>query len=458
MNSLWINKYVPTKSTDFYNNDKNILKIKEWLTLFKTRNKTHKFTNFSNAMFIYGNTGNGKKSFINILLAELGFQITNIEYSLSTSIKNQLDSISYLSINSIFNNKKHIAILITDINYIILRTKAVVKLFNDYIYANDLNKCPIIFLANTIDSSTKNLSKNCITIKFNSPTNKNVEDYVIKICEKEHILLPQPIESCFINTFQNNYRRILYILENIKIYYKDTPLTKEDYLKISKVFSKKDLTIKLDDSLNLINTRLLTLDELLHAFKQNSVKLPFLVHENFFKNINNNTNGKNLEKIEKINQYYVNLSTAYDIQTKIYTDSNWSLSSYVGVLSCYSANLLLNHNNKKKKRKQLVNNVSPIFSKINYKFYNLKFVNNICKKLNINISNFQTFTYQIYNLYVLSSTYSNEAKTYKKILINKNFLYVDLDKSIKLSYLFDEYRSVYTSKKKNIEVFFKTPA
>ena len=87
-----------------------------------------------------------------------------------------------------------------------------------------------------------------------------------------------------------------------------------------------------------------------------------------------------------------------------------------------------------------------------------KVVNNICKKLNINISNFQTFTYQIYNLYVLSSTYSNEAKTYKKILINKNFLYVDLDKSIKLSYLFDEYRSVYTSKKKNIEVFFKTPA
>ena len=455
MNSLWINKYVPTKSTDFYNNDKNILKIKEWLLLFKTQNKKHKFSNFSNAMFIYGDTGIGKKSFIKILLTELGFQVRDIEYSVSTSIKNQLDSISYLSINNIFNNKKHIAILITDISYIILRTKAVIKLLSDYIYKNDLNKCPIIFISTTIDSSTKNLSKNCIILKFNSPTCKHIEDYVIDVCEKESIKLPKPIEPCFINTFQNNYRRVLYILENIKIFYKDKPLTTEDYLKISKVFSKKDLTIELEDSLNLINTKLLTLDELIRAFKQNSTKLPFLVHENFFKNINNNTNGKNLEKIEKINQYYDGLCAAYDIQTKIYTDSNWSLSGYVGVLSCYSANLLLNHNNEKKKRKQLINNVSPIFSKINYKFYNLKFINNICKKLNINISNFQTFTYQLYNLYVLPSTYSNEAKTYKKILINKSFLHSDLDKSIKLSYLFDEYRQVYTSKKKKIEVFFK---
>jgi len=162
MNSLWINKYVPTKSTDFYNNDKNILKIKEWLLLFKTQNKKHKFSNFSNAMFIYGDTGIGKKSFIKILLTELGFQVRDIEYSVSTSIKNQLDSISYLSINNIFNNKKHIAILITDISYIILRTKAVIKLLSDYIYKNDLNKCPIIFISTTIDSSTKNLSKNCI--------------------------------------------------------------------------------------------------------------------------------------------------------------------------------------------------------------------------------------------------------------------------------------------------------
>ena len=53
------------------------------------------------------------------------------------------------------------------------------------------------------------------------------------------------------------------------------------------------------------------------------------------------------------------------------------------------------------------------------------------------------------------STYSNEAKNYKNILINKSFLHTDLDKSIKLSYLFDEYRQAYTSKKKYIEVFFK---
>ena len=52
MNSLWINKYVPTKSTDFYNNDKNILNIKEWLSLFKTRDKKHRFNEFSNGMFI----------------------------------------------------------------------------------------------------------------------------------------------------------------------------------------------------------------------------------------------------------------------------------------------------------------------------------------------------------------------------------------------------------------------
>ena len=151
----------------------------------------------------------------------------------------------------------------------------------------------------------------------------------------------------------------------------------------------------------------LDIDTINFYYTQNMPKLPFLVHENIVKNINKNSLFSSDKNLTIVKKYYENLCDAYKIQTKILSNNNWDLSEYVGILSCYSANLIMNESMKSKKKIDL--EVSPIFSKINYKFYNLKFVNDICKRLDINISNFQNFTFIIYKLFVLCDTFTNAA-------------------------------------------------
>lgn len=452
LNSLWIDKYTPQTINELKNNDENIEKIRKWLKIF-INNKIGNYKDFSNGLFIYGDMSIGKKSCVKLLLEEYKFQIKYIEFNTSLTIKNQFDSVDFLSMNKIFNNKKLIAICVSDVDYIISSTKSSVKFFTDYIHKLELNKCPVIFISNNIDSSNKNLAKECITLRFNKPSDKNIEEFILKISEKEGINIGLPIPKSIVDACQQDYRRALYILENIKLYYKDKLLTELDFKTIADIFMKKDLTLDLNNSFELITKNSLTIDELLHAYSQNIIKLPFLIHENIIRNIKINTKGSNSEKLSKIYDYYDSLCGAYKIQTKILCDNTWELSNYVGILSCYSANLLLNSDRKKKKNPAVV--VSPIFSKINYKFYNLKFVNDICKRLNISIHNFQNFTYKIYNLYVLSKVFTDEAKAYKTILKSKNYYFSDLDKSVKLSYLYDNYRPLWTQRKKKVEKFFK---
>ena len=122
---------------------------------------------------------------------------------------------------------------------------------------------------------------------------------------------------------------------------------------------------------------------------------------------------------------------------------------YVGILSCQSANIQLNSNIKKKKPlKYIKMKNSPIFSKLNYQYYNLKLTNNISRKLNIGYMNFHEYTFKIYKYFILKKPNINEYKYFLKYLKESNISYTDFDKSIKLSYLYESYRGIYTNKKK----------
>jgi len=178
-----------------------------------------------------------------------------------------------------------------------------------------------------------------------------------------------------------------------------------------------------------------------------------LIHENFIKNIKYNLIATPKEKLKSIDCYYNNITSAYIIQSKIFEINNWDLGDYVGILSTSVPNLLLNSYEKKNNYNTI--NPSPIYSKINYRFYNLKFINSISKKIDINVNNFQNFSYKIYRLFVLSDLKNNNTIDYKNYLKSKKILFLDIDKTIKISYLYAQYRSIYTSKKrKDIERLF----
>ena len=62
--------------------------------------------------------------------------------------------------------------------------------------------------------------------------------------------------------------------------------------------------------------------------------------------------------------------------------------------------------------------------------------------------NFHEYTFKIYKYFILKKPNINEYKYFLKYLKESNISYTDFDKSIKLSYLYESYRGIYTNKKK----------
>jgi len=450
-NSVWSSKYTPKHIKDITDNDTNINKITCWLNSFKDDNEKLRT---SNALFIEGGSGIGKKTTIKLILEKEKFQIKYIYFDKTNSIKNQLDSLDYLSVNSIFNNKKNIAIVIEEIDTIINSTKSSCKLFINYFKKKC--KLPFIFIYNiNNDINHKSLSKESINIKFNKSSNSNLKKFVTKVFKAENIKLENIDLDKLIDILQYDYRRTLYILENIKFYFKEKVVTEKDLDNIISVFLKKNLSIELNDALNKIYNSKLDINKSLELYNTNCMKLPMLIHENFIKNIKYNLIETPKDKLKKIDNYYNYITDAYIIQSKIFELNNWDLSDYVGILSTTVPNVLLNSSEKKKKYKTI--NPSPIYSKINYRFYNLKFINSISKKININVNNFQNFSFKVYKLFVLADLKEKNALEYANYLKSKKILFLDIDKTIKISYLYAQYRNIYTSKKrKDIEKIFLT--
>ena len=136
------------------------------------------------------------------------------------------------------------------------------------------------------------------------------------------------------------------------------------------------------------------------------------------------------------------------MENVLHESNQWELTDYISALSCGTANLTLNNSKRTNSIKYTNVDSSPVYSKINYKFYNLKLINEICKKLKINPNNFQDYTFNIFKYFIFKNPIKKEYEKFIKYLKTCKLTFVDLDKSIKLSYLYIEYSKSYSSKKK----------
>lgn len=135
------------------------------------------------------------------------------------------------------------------------------------------------------------------------------------------------------------------------------------------------------------------------------------------------------------------------IEKYVFNNRKWELNSYVGFLSLKYPNYLISSNDLYISNISL-NNAS-IISKTNYLYHNLKYINEIIKKLNISVDNFQNFAYLIYDYFIFNTI--TEQKAVNKLIkyLQKNNITIsNFDKIVKLSYLYETYSKIYTQKKK----------
>ena len=135
------------------------------------------------------------------------------------------------------------------------------------------------------------------------------------------------------------------------------------------------------------------------------------------------------------------------IEKYTFNNRKWELNCYIGVLSLKYPNYLISSNNLY--MSDIILNNASITSKINYLYHNLKYINEIVKKLNISIDNFQNFAFLIYNYFIFNTI--NDITKKKKIInyLQKNNITIsNFDKIVKLSYLYEIYSKIYTQKRK----------
>jgi len=445
MSYLWLNKYRPEKLTDFVNMDDTIETIISWLNCFKTKKLTK---NFKNCLLIVGNSGVGKTVLIELILKIYNYSVTRFDASSNLS-NNIIEEkiISILSTRNILSYMTDIgssAIIIDELDVIDSKKEFGSSKIINLLYYNQeqfyknkktkkthkkyiINKVPIICISN--GKYSKKLKDNSVVININAPGSINLEIIINKIMKGENFYIDQSIIQIIISVSQNDYRMCISILEDVYTYMKVNGSDKNLLIKKINSIGNKNIIQSIYDDTNDIYTEKKTYNELLDIYTSHNKSLILLSYENFIPVVNKTCRGNYKTKIKLCIEYYNNLLHSNLFLHKMF--NHWELQQYLAIPFLSINNIMLK--NKKKHTPLPFLKHSLVMSKYNYRFYNLKFINNLSKKLDIDMRNFYITSYLLYNILYNS----NDKIILKYINILKKFAINSKDffKIIKLSIL-----------------------
>jgi DNA polymerase III delta prime subunit len=394
MVNIWVEKYKPQSSKDFPFYKKEIQTIKKWLRCF-INNKINMY-NFKNALLISGPSGIGKTTLINIILKELN--IAMLEFNASSDdtpvqIIGKLNQVfSTKNIMSFISTKNMTCVVVDELDVINSRKEFSSSHLVDFFefekkkfYAKKKtkkskqsfipNKTPIICITNK--SYIKHLKGHTIHLKLPAPSIYRLKTLSQEVINKESFDMDDDILQLIISKTQGDYRRLLIMLEDVCNFIKIKNITnKSIILKKINSLSQKDDTGTMYEYANDIFSTNQNVLSILNKYNTFSKPLIFLIHDNFINYINTNCKYNYKQKIKFCKKYYKNFVDGNVFLNKSF--GNWHLNNYGAILSLKSANNIIPKIKKTTTNSFL--NSSVILSKYNYRYYNLKYINNFSKK------------------------------------------------------------------------------
>jgi DNA polymerase III delta prime subunit len=383
---------------------------------------------FKKGIYVYGDPGTGKTSFVTNILKELNYDI--IKYDAgdirNTSVIEDITkhNMSDKNIMSLFNKKiKKIAIIMDEIDGMnsgdkgginslikLIRPKKTKKQKLEEVTMN-----PIIFIGNyRVDKKIKELMKVCNIIELKTPNELQIHNIIDKIMP----LINYEIKNKLISYIQGDLRK----LNNIYNLQKNKPhlFTCEIIDNIFQIKSYNDDTKKITNK--LIN-EYFTINEhnnIMNETDRTSVGL--LWHENIIDCI---------EKIDKKQSIPLYISQLDNICFADYIDRTtfqkqiWQFNEMTSLIKTFYNNKIF-HEQFKKKPKVSEIRFTKVLTKYSTEYNNYIFIQNLCQLLNMDQKDLYTFFLNLKEKYQENYIYSLfENYEINKLDINRFFRFLD---------------------------------
>ena len=342
----------------------------------------------------------------------------------------------YKNIQSLFTKTKNNKILIfNEIDKISNSERCIINILIKYIRSNSSTYIPIIFKANTYVTYFKSICDVAMKFQFPMPSDNDILSFCKDYITANSINITDVQLNCIVGYLSPNYRQIRNNLDVVDFYIKKNK--KFSLSKIKKILKNHttDLDIDVFQSIYELLNNKNTLNNCEHIMSKDTKYILLLLHKNYIPYLQYNTKDTFNNKLK----YILDIHTYINYSSKLLYSCEQTNNAFLYKYINNTVPVLINSIIKNKKTqleygKYSLIQKSSVYSKLNYKFCNLKYIKIICNKFGININNYQLFAHYIYHLL-------NKYKTKKYNIIIKDFLHKwsithkDLDKIYKLSYI-----------------------
>lgn len=341
-------KYAPQHLSNIIGNKEIIKYIKNWLETYedvknflkskgllkkssKGRKKklvdiTDKDIEYSKRrgnLLISGSHGCGKSTIALLILKEYNYEVINLN-SLDLKTKIDTDLMSKFEMNYKTEDDKSPILLIDELESVItLNDKNGV--FNIIKENNYKRWMPIIIITNNKHNKQLTEAKKFSNeVKIYSPYQSEIVRWVSDICDNENINMSNQVINKFVEYCQNDMRKVLIQLDELKINYGSKIISSELLSSFMDIMKEKDLDFDLYKATNKILTDYKYLDKSLELYETEKVLMPLMIFENYHKFV----------KKEVYSKILNNLSIGDILENYIYGEQNWDLLELHGIISC----------------------------------------------------------------------------------------------------------------------------
>ena len=341
-------KYAPLHLTNIIGNKETIKYIKNWLEtyddvknflkskgLLKKSSKGRKkklvditekeveYIKRRGNLLISGSHGSGKSTIALLILKEYNYEVINLN-TLDLKTKIDTDLMSKFEMNYKIENNKNPILLIDELESVItLNDKNGV--FNIIKENNFKRWMPIIIITNNQHNKQLTEAKKISNeIKIYPPYHSEIVRWVSDICDNENINMSNQVINKFVEYCQNDMRKVLIQLDELKINYGSKTISFELLNSFTDIMKEKDLDFDLYKATNKILTDYKGIESSLELYETEKVLMPLMIFENYHKFV----------KKEVYSKILNNLSIGDILENYIYGEQNWDLLELHGIISC----------------------------------------------------------------------------------------------------------------------------